>query len=65
MSEADANITQNAQSNADASNASGSKKARQNISNDTKKVIVVGINGETNIESKRWNVSILIQISNK
>ena len=47
MSEADANVGQNVQPNAGASNASGSKKSRQNITNDTKKAIVDGINSGT------------------
>ena len=47
MSEAHANVVQNAQPNADASNPSSSKKSRQNITNDIKKAIVDGINTGT------------------
>ena len=46
MSEAGADVVENAQPSAGASNAS---IARQNISNDTKKAIVDGINSETTL----------------
>ena len=44
MSQADANVVENGQPNAGASNASTS---RQNISNDTKKAIIDSVNSET------------------
>ena len=60
MSQADANVGANVQPNAGASNDSIPKKSRQNITNDTKKDIVDGINnGTITLNPRGWKSTFL------